>query len=79
MTSINESPRPKNSRLGYLSKATALYRSIQELQQDKENVEEVSEKMSALEEAFDCSQIFHFYYEATLNKHRKEREEEALS
>ena len=64
----------KNSRSGYLSKVTALYRGIQELQQDKGNVQEVSE-MSALEEAFDRFQKSHFQYVATLSKHREEWED----
>ena len=76
-TDAVESRRLKNSRSGYLSKVTALYRSIQELQQDKGNVQEVSEKMSALEEAFDCFQKSHFDYVATLSKHREEWEDEA--
>ena len=76
-TDAVESLRLKNSRSGYLSRITALYRSIQELQQDKRNVQEVSEKMSALEEAFGRYQRSHFEYVATLSKHREEWEEEA--
>ena len=76
-TDAVESLRLKNSRSGYLSRITALYRSIQELQQDKRNVQEVSEKMSALEEAFGRYQRSHFEYVATLSKHREEWEDEA--
>ena len=50
----------------YLSKVTQLFRSIEELQQDTRNVDEVSEKILALEEAFGRFQRAHFEYVATL-------------
>ena len=46
-TDAVESLRLKNSRSGYLSKVTQLFRSIEELQQDTRNVDEVSEKIGA--------------------------------
>ena len=76
-TDAVESLRLRNSRSGYLSKVTQLFRSIEELQQDTRNVDEVSEKILALEEAFGRFQRAHFEYVATLRDDPEEWDEEA--
>ena len=44
--------RLKNSRAGYLSRITKLYREIKELSNDAKNVNEASEKLLDNDEAF---------------------------
>ena len=44
--------RLKNSRAGYLSRITKLYREIKELPNDAKNVNEASEKLLDNDEAF---------------------------
>ena len=76
-TDAVESLRLKNSRSGYLSKVTQLFRSIEELQQDTRNVDEASEKILALKEAFGRFQRAHFEYVATLRDDPEAWDEEA--
>ena len=47
-----DSLRLKNSRAGYLSRITKLYREIKELSNDAKNVNEASEKLLDNDEAF---------------------------
>ena len=59
--------RLKNSRAGYLSRITKLYRETEELSNDAKNVNEVSEKLLDIDEAFARFEKAHYDYIATEN------------
>ena len=70
--------RLKNSRAGYLSRITKLYRETEELLNDAKNVNEVSEKFLEIDEAFVRFEKAHYDYISTLSGNLKEWESEAL-
>ena len=69
--------RLKNSRAGYLSRITKLYRETEELLNDSKNVNEVSEKLLDIDEAFARFEKAHYDYIATLSGNLEEWESEA--
>ena len=69
--------RLKNSRAGYLSRITKLYRETEELLNDSKNVNEVSEKLLDIDEAFARFEKAHYDYISTLSGNLKEWESEA--
>ena len=69
--------RLKNSRAGYLSRITKLYRETEELLNDAKNVNEVSEKFLDIDEAFARFEKAHYDYISTLSGNLKEWESEA--
>ena len=72
-----DSLRLKNSRAGYLSRITKLYRETEELLNDSKNVNEVSEKLLDIDEAFARFEKAHYDYIATLSGNLEEWESEA--
>ena len=72
-----DSLRLKNSRTGYLSRITKLYRETEELLNDANNVNEVSEKLLDIDEAFARFEKAHYDYIATLSGNLEEWEIEA--
>ena len=72
-----DSLRLKNSRAGYLSRRTKLYRETGEPLNDAKNVYEVSEKLLDIDEAFARFEKPHYDYIATLSGNLKEWESEA--
>ena len=58
--------RYKNSRSGYLSRVTTLFRVTEALLEDTRNVEEVSQKLLEINEAFGHFEKAHYEYIATL-------------
>ena len=62
-----DSLRLKNSRSGYLSRVTALCRATEVLLNDAKNVDEVSEKLLEINEAFARFERAHYDYIATLS------------
>ena len=72
-----DSLRLKNSRAGYLSRITKLYRETEELLNDSKNVNEVSEKLLDIDEAFSRFEKAHYDYIATLSGNLEEWESEA--
>ena len=69
--------RLRNSRAGYLSRITKLYRETEELLNDAKNVNEVSEKFLDIDEAFIRFEKAHYDYISTLSGNLKEWESEA--
>ena len=59
--------RYKNSRSGYLSRVTTLFRATEALLEDTRNVEEVSQKLLEINEAFGRFEKAHYEYIATLS------------
>ena len=59
--------RYKNSRSGYLSRVTTLFRATEALLEDMRNVEEVSKKLLEINEAFGRFEKAHYEYIATLS------------
>ena len=72
-----DSVRLKNSRSGYLSRATTLCRTTEVLLNDSRNVNEVSKKLLEIEEAFSRFEKTHYDYVATLSGDLEEWESEA--
>ena len=66
-----DSLRLKNSRAGYLSRITKLYRETEELLNDSKNVNEVSEKLLDIDEAFARFEEAHYDYIATYLETKK--------
>ena len=71
-----ESLRFKNSRSGYLSRVTTLYRATEALLEDARNVEEVSKKLLEVNEAFGRFEKAHYEYVATLSGDLEEQASE---
>ena len=69
--------RLKNSRAGYLSRITKLYRETKKRSNDAKNVNEVSEKLLDNDEAFARFEKAHYDYIATLSGNLEEWESEA--
>ena len=70
--------RLKNSRAGYLSRITKLYRETEELLNDAKNVNEVSEKLLDIDEAFARFEKARYdYYIPTISGNLEEWESEA--
>ena len=69
--------RLKNSRAGYVSRITKLYRDTEELSNDAKNVNEVSEKLLDIDEAFARFEKAHYDYIATLSGNLEEWGSEA--
>ena len=70
--------RLKNSRAGYLSRITKLYRETEELLNDAKNVNDVSEKLLDIDEAFARFEKAHYdYYIPTISGNLEEWESEA--
>ena len=62
-----DSMRLKNSCSGYLSRVTTLCRAAKVLLNDSKNVNEVSNKLLEIEEAFSCFERAHYDYVVTLS------------
>ena len=62
-----DSLRLKNSGAGYLSRIIKLYRETEELLNDAKNVNEVSEKLLDIDQAFARFEMAHYDYIATLS------------
>ena len=62
-----DSARLKNSRSGYLSRVTTVCRAAEVLLNDSKNVNEVSEKLLEIDEAFSRFEKAHYDYVATLS------------
>ena len=69
--------RLKNSTAGSLSRITKLFRETGELSNDAKNVNEVSEKLLDIDEAFARFEKAHYDYIATLSGNLEEWESEA--
>ena len=69
--------RLKNSRAGYVSRITKLYRETGELSNDAKNVNDVSEILLDIDEAFARFEKAHYDYIATLSGNLEEWESEA--
>ena len=69
--------RLKNSRAGYVSRITKLYRETEELSNDAKNVNEVSEKLLDIEEAFARFEKVHYDYIVNLSGNLEEWGSEA--
>ena len=72
-----DSQRLKNSRAAYFLRITKLYRETEELLKDSKNVNEVSEKLLDIDEAFSRFEQAHYDYIATLSGKLEEWESEA--
>ena len=62
-----DSAHLKNSRSGYLSRVTTVCRAAEVLLNDSKNVNEVSEKLLEIDEAFSHFEKAHYDYVATLS------------
>ena len=72
-----DSLRLKNSGAGYLSRIINLYRETEELLNDAKNVNEVSEKLLDIDQAFARFEKAHYDYIGTLSGNLEEWENEA--
>ena len=72
-----DSVRLKNSRSGYLSRVTTLCRATEVLLYDSKNVNEVSETLLEIDEAFSCFEKAHYDYIATSSGDLEEWESKA--